>query len=254
MPVWEARAELRFAMEIAEHGPEEANRRADEEPRIPLEVPEGVDYSIITEDVEDALGGFEGGMPDVPLLPEYREMEGAVASIHLGRQPSMIGSNNWTLAPSMTSTGGALVSNDPHRGVTNPSLRYLVRLNAPEWNVIGATEPGIPGVAIGHNGRIGWGLTIVGTDQSDVYIEELNPENPDQVRWQGDWEDLRIEVDTIQVKGADPEIVEDAVAAGCTRLLTATGEAVPGDPQHSYHNIEWAGFEPTYVRDNWVPK
>lgn len=48
--------------------------------------------------------------------------------------------------------------------------------------------------------------------------------------------------------------IEDAVAAGCTRLLTATGEAVPGDPQHSYHNIEWAGFEPKFVRENWVPK
>jgi GNAT superfamily N-acetyltransferase len=48
--------------------------------------------------------------------------------------------------------------------------------------------------------------------------------------------------------------IDDAVAVGCTRLLTATGEAVPGDPQHSYHNIEWAGFEPTFVRGNWVPK
>lgn len=48
--------------------------------------------------------------------------------------------------------------------------------------------------------------------------------------------------------------IEDAVAAGCTRLMTATGEAVPDDPQHSYHNIEWAGFEPKYTRENWVPK
>ena len=48
--------------------------------------------------------------------------------------------------------------------------------------------------------------------------------------------------------------IEDAVDAGCTRLLTCTGEAVPGDPQHSYHNIEWAGFEPKFVRGNWVPK
>ena len=48
--------------------------------------------------------------------------------------------------------------------------------------------------------------------------------------------------------------IEDAVDAGCTRLLTCTGEAVPGDPQHSYHNIEWAGFEPQFVRENWVPK
>ena len=48
--------------------------------------------------------------------------------------------------------------------------------------------------------------------------------------------------------------IEDAVSAGCTRLLTCTGESVPGDPQHSYHNIEWAGFEPQFVRENWVPK
>ncbi len=48
--------------------------------------------------------------------------------------------------------------------------------------------------------------------------------------------------------------IEDALDAGCTRLMTATGEAVPDDPQHSYHNIEWAGFEPTYLRANWVPK
>ena len=48
--------------------------------------------------------------------------------------------------------------------------------------------------------------------------------------------------------------IEDALAAGCSRLLTCTGEAVPGDPQHSYHNIEWAGFEPKFVRENWVPK
>ncbi len=48
--------------------------------------------------------------------------------------------------------------------------------------------------------------------------------------------------------------IEDAVDAGCTRLFTATGEAVPGDPQHSYHNIVWAGFEPKVLRENWIPK
>jgi penicillin amidase len=66
----------------------------------------------------------------------------------------------------------------------------------------------LPGVAIGHNGRVGWGLTIVGTDQSDVYVEEVNPANPNEVRWNGAWEPLRIEYDTILVKGAEPEVVE----------------------------------------------
>lgn len=48
--------------------------------------------------------------------------------------------------------------------------------------------------------------------------------------------------------------IEDAVDAGCTRLMTSTGEAVPGDPQHSFHNIEWAGFEPKFLRENWLPE
>jgi penicillin G amidase len=70
-----------------------------------------------------------------------------------------------------------IVANDPHRSVSNPSIRYIVHLNAPGWNVIGATEAPLPGVLIGHNGRLAWGLTIVGTDQSDVYVERVNPAN-----------------------------------------------------------------------------
>ena len=92
----------------------------------------------------------------------------------------------------MTTTGGVILANDPHRQVTNPSLRYIVHLNAPGWNVIGSGEPSLPGVAIGHNDRVAWGLTIVGTDQDDLYQETVNPENQNQVRWQGEWEDLRV--------------------------------------------------------------
>jgi penicillin amidase len=107
----------------------------------------------------------------------------------------------------LTASGQVIVANDPHRSVTNPSLRYVVHLDAPGWTAIGATEPVLPGVAIGHNGRVAWGLTIVGTDQSDVYIEELNPGNPDEVRFGGGWEPLRIEQETIAVRGGEPETV-----------------------------------------------
>ena len=79
---------------------------------------------------------------------------------------------------------------------------------APGWNVIGATEPPLPGVLIGHNGRIAWGLTIVGTDQADVYVEEVNPANRNQVKWQGSWEALRIVRDTIRVQGQAPVVIE----------------------------------------------
>jgi penicillin amidase len=101
-----------------------------------------------------------------------------------------------------------LVANDPHRGVANPSLRYIVHLDAPGWTAIGSTEPVLPGVAIGHNGRVAWGLTIVGTDQSDVYVEQVNPADRSQVRWQGSWEEMEVIVDTIPVKGGEPEVVE----------------------------------------------
>jgi penicillin amidase len=66
----------------------------------------------------------------------------------------------------------------------------------------------LPGVAIGHNGRVAWGLTIVGTDQSDVYVEEVNPENPREVKWNGNWEPVEVVTDTIMVKGRDQVVVE----------------------------------------------
>lgn len=86
-------------------------------------------------------------------------------------------SNNWVIAGSRTATGRPLVANDPHRSITVPSLRYLVHLKAPGWNVIGGGEPGIPGVAIGHNEHAAWGLTIFGIDSEDLYVYELDATN-----------------------------------------------------------------------------
>src|SRR5690606_30626176 len=178
LPIGQAREELRLAMQVARLGVEEVNLR--EAPGraawIDLELPEGLDVSIITEDVIDALGHFRSAPPRPPLLPEYRQWADALASENDGAQEDSPGSNNWVASGRLTKSGKVLLANDPHRAVTNPSLRYLVHLEAPDYRVIGATEPAIPGVAIGHNGRIGWGLTIVGTDQADVFVERLNPE------------------------------------------------------------------------------
>ncbi len=118
------------------------------------------------------------------------------------------GSNNWVLSGALSATGKPIVANDPHREVALPSLRYIVHLSAPGWNVAGSSEPPFLGVAIGHNERIGWGLTIVGTDQHDVYVEELNPANENEVKFNGQWEPLRIVREEIAVKGAAPEIIE----------------------------------------------
>ena len=119
------------------------------------------------------------------------------------------GSNNWVVDGTMSATGKPLLANDPHRTIALPSLRYLVHLVGPGWNVIGAGEPSLPGVAAGHNERVGFGFTIVGIDQQDLYVEEINPSNPNEYRWQGKWRKIRVEREEIKVKGeASPRQVE----------------------------------------------
>ncbi|MCZ6711885.1 MAG: penicillin acylase family protein [Gammaproteobacteria bacterium] len=82
------------------------------------------------------------------------------------------GSNNWVVAPNRTATGRPILANDPHRDHAVPSLRYIAHLVAPGLNVIGAGEPALPGISIGHNDRIAFGLTIFPIDQEDLYIYE----------------------------------------------------------------------------------
>ena len=119
-----------------------------------------------------------------------------------------LGSNNWVIAGARTASGKPIMANDPHRSIENPSLRYMVHLNAPGWNVIGAGEPVLPGVSIGHNEHGAWGLTIFRIDQEDLYVYETNAANTNQYRYKGQWRDMRVERDTIAVKGRASESVE----------------------------------------------
>ena len=118
-----------------------------------------------------------------------------------------IGSNNWVISGALTQSTHPIMANDPHRVIEAPSLRYWVHLVAPGWNVIGGGEPVLPGVSIGHNEHGAWGLTIFGSDSEDLYVYETNPANPNEYRYQGRWEALRVMPDTIPVKGqADAKV------------------------------------------------
>ena len=208
MPIGDARNELRLAQDVVELGAAEANRRANPSPYRDLVAPRGMDYSLITDEVIAGLGGFEGTIVRPPLVAPYTTWDASRVSVNLGVQETSPGSNNWALSGRLTASGQVIVANDPHRNVANPSLRYVVHIDAPGWTAIGSTEPVLPGIMIGHNGRVGWGLTIVGTDQSDVYVETVNPANPDQVMFNGAWEPLRIEYDTVRVLGGGTEVLE----------------------------------------------
>jgi len=198
-PLADAVDELRLAQSVVKYGVAEANRRARPSPYRELAVPQGVDLALITDAVRRAVDS---------VVKEGAEGLRGGAAGPTSPTSSPPGSNNWVVSGRLTRSGKVIVANDPHRNVSNPSIRYLVQLDAPGWSLIGATEAPLPGVAIGHNGRIAWGLTIVGTDQSDVYVEQVNPANRNQVRFKGAWEPLRVVRDTIRVKGVAPVTVE----------------------------------------------
>ena len=116
------------------------------------------------------------------------------------------GSNSWVVAGARTSTGSPILSNDPHLGAQLPSVWYLAHLTGGDLDVIGATLPGVPGVAIGHNRRIAWGMTNLMADVQDLFVERLRGDNA--VEYDGRAEPLRVLHETIRVKDAADVTVE----------------------------------------------
>ncbi len=113
---------------------------------------------------------------------------------------SLAGSNNWVVQGQLMESGSAIMANDPHRKIAVPSLRYIVHLAAPGWNVIGGGEPEIPGVSIGHNQFGAWGLTVFSTDGEDLYVYDLNPHNLNQYRYRDQWEEMKVIKEMIPIK------------------------------------------------------
>ncbi len=147
------------------------------------------------------------------------------------------GSNAWAVPGSRSMTRLPLVANDPHRPLAHPSLRYLVHLQAPGWNVAGAVSPWLPGVAIGHNDRVAWGLAAFPADTQDVFIERVNPANPHQVEDRGRFVDTVIVKDPIRIRGrAKPFDFE--------REYTRHGVVIASDRQrHLAFTVRWSGME-----------
>ncbi len=125
--------------------------------------------------------------------------------------PSGIGSNNWVVAGSMTRSGKPLLANDPHLGIQMPSIWYEIALHCADdgtgqpYDVAGFAFAPSPGVIIGHNNNIAWGVTNVYPDVHDHYQLKINPDNPLQYEWNGKWRDMTVRNETIDFgDGAAP--------------------------------------------------
>jgi penicillin amidase len=129
-----------------------------------------------------------------------------------------VGSNNWAINGSKSSTGYPIVAGDPHLGHQAPSVWYEAHIVVPgELDVTGTTFPGLPAVLIGHNDHIAYSFTNVGADVNDVFVEELNPANPNQYRYNGEWRDFTIHQEDIYTKEGDviPFNVSESVHGPC---------------------------------------
>ncbi len=216
-----ASSEVLRARLVREFGKEFVDEWIETEPKRKIEVPEGLDLEGIDAKILAAANAAGGSVNFNPPTPNPND-----------------GSNNWVIDGTMSATGKPILANDPHRAIALPSLRYLVHLVGPGWNVIGAGEPALPGVAAGHNERVGFGFTIVGIDQQDLYVEEVNPANPNEYRWKGRWEKMRVEREQIKVKGeAQPREVE--------LKFTVHGPVLHEDKErHRAYALRWVGSEP----------
>jgi penicillin amidase len=194
----------------------------------PYRIPAGLDINAVSAVVGDALRR-------VGTAPFFL---GLAAPVTLSAAAAATGSNAWAVSGKRSGSGAPLLANDPHRAFAHPSLRYLVHLNAPGWNVIGAASPWLPGVIIGHNDRVAWGMTAVAADTADVYVERVNPSNPHQVEYRGRWVDTKVVPDPIVMKGqAKPFPFE--------RELTPNGAIVASDTdRHLAFTVRWSGSEP----------
>jgi penicillin amidase len=208
-------SEIQLARNVALLGAEAANRRAAPDPWDDLKIPEGLDVSIITETVLEAMRAGDGDpfgrgrLPDLEVVEEYRHLTPVVRTAQVSNpQIATEGSNNWVMSGERSPTGVPILANDPHRRIEMPALRYFVHLNAPGWNVMGGGEPPFVGVDAGHNERMAWGFTFAGTDMVDVFVEEVSPDDPNLVRWQDDWEPLRVIEEEIAIKGEPTRTVQ----------------------------------------------
>jgi|TARA_X000000950_G_scaffold102625_1_gene129644 penicillin amidase len=172
-----------------------------------LKLPDDITYEDLKQDILRLYDAYRDPIEfkEKYILEKYRNDDELVDIFQddIINDKYSIGSNNWAISAEKSESNFPILANDPHRSLSNPSLRYMAHLVAPGWNVIGGGEPEIPGISIGHNGIGAWGLTVFRTDAEDLYIYDLNPRNSYQYFYNGQWNEFEIIEETIKVKGTE---------------------------------------------------
>lgn len=170
---------------------------------------------------------------------------------YVGGGGAHLGSNAWAVSGVRSSTGKPILCSDPHLLLLAPSVWYLTHLivegagNGEDLNVIGSSLPGTPGVVIGHNERIAWGMTNVMADDADIYIEEVHPDNTRRYRVGDDWVDMEVRREVYKIKGGKEETREVLLTRhGPIITETVAGSVCPGIA-HDALSLKWTAHAPS---------
>lgn len=159
-----------------------------------------------------ALPRFAEAFPglDMPVRAAETNGEGGMGWLEafFFPPPGLSGASNaWAVSGERSATGAPLLANDPHLWLSAPSVWMLMHVGFPGEGAIGGTLPGVPAVLVGRNGSLAWGLTTVGMDDQDVYIEKLNPDDPDEYQTPEGWARFVSRRETIRAAGGAEETV-----------------------------------------------
>ena len=209
-----------MALQLTGHASSEVLRA-----RLSLLLPEERLLDILPEDPTDGIAALPSQAslsPELAPLPRYAALVPGIAP-SAAAIPTPFGgdplapvkprgfagaSNAWAAMPDRSATGGTLLANDPHLGLTAPTIWYLARLELNSGGVIGGTIPGLPLVLSGRNADLGWGLTTAYLDDQDIRIEEVNPENPQEYRTPDGWAPFATRDSIIRIKDGAAETLK----------------------------------------------
>ncbi|MGM0839147.1 MAG: penicillin acylase family protein [Bacillota bacterium] len=155
--------------------------------------------------------------------------------------PEFNGSNNWVVSGEKTASGKPLLADDPHLSLGTPSIWYQMHLESPQVNVSGVIFAGIPGIILGHNEQIAWGVTNTGPDVQDLYVEKRNEEDPSLFLYDENWERATIIEEPIKVKDGDTIPYEVTI----TRHGPVISEFAHQNESEKVLSMRWTALDPS---------
>jgi penicillin amidase len=199
------------------------------------------DLEAVGDPIVDQSGQWKFAPVKIDSFPLAVPAELVAARPH-EKPDKDVGSNNWALSGRKTATGSPLLCNDPHLSLSLPSIWYVIHLNAPGINVMGASLPGAPAVISGFNDSIAWGVTNAQRDLVDWYRIQMKDDHNEQYLSDDAWKPVRKVVEKFAIKGADPFL--DTVLYTHHGPITYD-RSFHGDNEKFLYAFRWISHDPS---------